>query len=120
MDLHTAQQEMARDWISAYKKYVSPVPLPEKHGRGKAARLSEEESTARDLRPDTETTPETPGYRFQQRGLHRAGVGEPQERRHLAAGQPLLRQDQGRPLHERGRRARCRIPWQTQDSSCDV
>ncbi len=24
VDLHTAQQEMAKDWIAAYKKYVSP------------------------------------------------------------------------------------------------
>ena len=26
VDLHTAQQEMAKDWIAAYKKYVSPTP----------------------------------------------------------------------------------------------
>ena len=26
VDLHTAQQEMARDWIAAYKKYVGPEP----------------------------------------------------------------------------------------------
>ena len=60
VDLPTAQQEMARDWIAAYKKYVSPVPLAEKHRRGRTTRTSEEESAARDLRPDTETTPETP------------------------------------------------------------
>ena len=31
VDLHTAQQEMARDWIAAYKKYVSPTPLATGH-----------------------------------------------------------------------------------------
>lgn len=49
VDLHTAQQEMARDWIAAYKKYVSPVPLSGKQ-RGRKAEAVEAE-------PDNETTP---------------------------------------------------------------
>ena len=31
VDLHTAQQEIAADWIAAYKKYVSPTPLATGH-----------------------------------------------------------------------------------------
>ena len=41
-DLHTAQQEMAHNWIAAYKKYVNPTPLI-----GKRSAFSYE--------PDTET-----------------------------------------------------------------
>ncbi len=44
VDLYTAQQEMAHDWIAAYKKYVSPTPLA-----GKKSAASYE--------PDTETAP---------------------------------------------------------------
>ena len=34
VDLHTAQQEIATDWIAAYKKYVSPTPRAAgAHGR---------------------------------------------------------------------------------------
>ncbi len=42
VDLHQAQQEIAANWITAYKKYVSPTPL--------AARKS-----ATSYEPDTET-----------------------------------------------------------------
>ena len=38
VDLHTAQQEIARDWIAAYKKYVSPEPLMDRRRRGMPAR----------------------------------------------------------------------------------
>ena len=64
VDLHTAQQEMAKDWIAAYKKYVSPEPLMDKRRGGKPARYTGtaygDESAARDEHPDTETRPETP------------------------------------------------------------
>ena len=64
VDLHTAQQEMATDWIAAYKKYVSPTPLVHRtRGRGQStytAREVGDESAARDENPDTETRPETP------------------------------------------------------------
>ncbi len=43
VDLHTTQQEMAHDWIAAYKKYVSPTP--------RAGRKS-----ATSYEPDVETT----------------------------------------------------------------
>lgn len=49
VDLHTAQQEMARDWIAAYKKYVSPTPRVSK-------------KSAQSYEPDTESVPSaTPG-----------------------------------------------------------
>lgn len=57
VDLHTAQQEMAKDWIRAYKKYVSPVPLVGKEQRRRRERNAGEEEAARDEKPDTETTP---------------------------------------------------------------
>ena len=64
VDLHTAQQEMAHDWIAAYKKYVAPEPLMDKRRGGKAARYTGkaagDESADRDEHPDTDTTPETP------------------------------------------------------------
>ena len=64
VDLKTAQQEMATDWIAAYKKYVSPTPLANRtRGRGRShytAREVGDESAARDENPDTETRPETP------------------------------------------------------------
>ena len=44
VDLHTAQQEMVRDWIAAYKKYVSSTR--------RAAKKS-----AASYEPDTETVP---------------------------------------------------------------
>ena len=60
VDLHTAQQEMAQDWIAAYKKYVSPVPLTSKaRGRERTrytAREAGDEAATRDENPDTETT----------------------------------------------------------------
>ena len=46
VDLHTAQQEMAHDWIAAYKKYVSPTP--------RASRKSETS-----YEPDVETGADT-------------------------------------------------------------
>ena len=64
VDLHTAQQQMAKDWIAAYKLYVSPVPLAEHHGRRKRTR-AEDEGVARDEHPDTETTPETSTARIE-------------------------------------------------------
>ena len=61
VDLHTAQQEMARDWIAAYKKYVSPEPLMDRRRGGMPARNTGlsvgDESARRDEDPDTETTP---------------------------------------------------------------
>ena len=63
VDLHTAQQEMAKDWIAAYKKYVSPEPLMDKRRHGMPARNTGlaygDESTRRDEDPDTETAPQT-------------------------------------------------------------
>ncbi len=63
VDLHTAQQEMARDWIAAYKKYVSPEPLMDKRRKGMPARSTGlavgDESARRDEDPDTETMPGT-------------------------------------------------------------
>ena len=41
---------------------------------------------------------------------HRASVGEHQKRRHLETGQRVLRENEGRQIHERGRRTRRRIP----------
>ena len=58
VDLHTAQQEMAHDWIAAYKKYVSPTPLPQKaEGRKRVAGIPGVPDTKpdRDGEPDTET-----------------------------------------------------------------
>ena len=64
VDLHTAQQAMAHDWIAAYKKYVSPTPLPvhEKAGRHPryTGRAAGDESAARDEDPDTDPAPQTP------------------------------------------------------------
>ncbi len=63
VDLQTAQQEMARDWIAAYKKYVSPEPLMDRRRRGMPARSTGlamgDESARRDEDPDTETAPGT-------------------------------------------------------------
>ena len=63
VDLRTAQQEMAHDWIAAYKKYVAPEPLMDKRRGGKAARYTGkaagDESADRDEHPDTDTTSET-------------------------------------------------------------
>ncbi len=59
LDLHTAQQEIARDWIAAYKKYVGPDPVATKSrsrypaGTGRAAG---DASALQDEVPDTETT----------------------------------------------------------------
>lgn len=47
VDLHTAQHEMATDWIAAYKKYVSPTPI-----RGRKSTVSYE--------PDIETGVDQP------------------------------------------------------------
>lgn len=58
VDLHTAQQEMAHDWIAAYKKYVSPTPLPTKaEGKKRVAGTSGVPDTKpdRDGEPDMET-----------------------------------------------------------------
>ena len=61
IDLHTAQREMATDWVAAYRKYVSPEPLMDKRRAGMPARNTGgafgDESTRRDEDPDTETTP---------------------------------------------------------------
>ena len=58
VDLHTAQQEMAKDWITAYKKYVSPTPLPQRaEGRKRVAGTLGVPDTKpdRDGEPDMET-----------------------------------------------------------------
>ena len=64
VDLHTAQQEMARDWIAAYKKYVSPEPRSTRVRGGKhvagTGRAVGDEAAIRDEDPDTETAG-TPG-----------------------------------------------------------
>ena len=67
VDLATAQQDIARNWIDAYKKYVGPEPKPRgggqptastilaaepEEGTGKAAH---DESVRKDEDPDTET-----------------------------------------------------------------
>lgn len=61
VDLHTAQDEMARDWIAAYKKYVSPVP---RAGRARGGRHPEgtghaagDATALRDEDPDTDSVP---------------------------------------------------------------
>ena len=61
VDLHTAQQEMVSNWIAAYKKYVSPVPLA---GRAKGGRYPRgtghaagDESALKDEDPDTDSAP---------------------------------------------------------------
>ena len=61
VDLHTAQQEMAHDWIAAYKKYVSPVPRAGRakgsfHPRG-TAHDAGDVGGLRDEDPDTDTVP---------------------------------------------------------------
>ncbi len=53
VDLHTAQQEMAHDWIAAYKKYVSAEP------RAEHAKRPHEAEAARDGEADIETVAET-------------------------------------------------------------
>lgn len=53
VDLHTAQQEMAKDWIAAYKKYVSPEP---RAARAKAGSQLHELGAASDGEADTETS----------------------------------------------------------------
>ena len=61
VDLHTAQQEMAHDWIAAYKKYVSPEPLSQKgEGKKRVAGTPGVPDTKpdRDGEPDTETESE--------------------------------------------------------------
>ena len=61
VDLHTAQQEMAKDWIVAYKKYVSPEPLSQKgEGKKRVAGTPGVPDTKpdRDGEPDTETESE--------------------------------------------------------------
>ena len=45
VDLHTAQHEMATDWVSAYKKYISPTPH-ERHAKVKATDNDNEGSRA--------------------------------------------------------------------------
>ncbi len=63
VDLHTAQQEMAKDWIAAYKKYVSPEPLSQKgEGRKRVAGTPGVPDTKpdRDGEPDTETEHRAP------------------------------------------------------------
>ena len=61
VDLHTAQQEMARDWIAAYKKYVSPEPLRARSRRGNSlvgtGRAVADATVVKDEDPDTETAP---------------------------------------------------------------
>ncbi len=59
VDLHTAQLEMARDWIAAYKKYVSPVPRVGRsrgsfHPKG-TAHDAGDVGGLRDEDPDTDT-----------------------------------------------------------------
>ena len=58
VDLHTAQHEMAKDWIAAYKKYVSPTPLAQKaEGKKRVAGTPGVPDTKpdRDGEPDMET-----------------------------------------------------------------
>ena len=60
VDLHTAQQEMAKNWIAAYKKYVSPIPLAtghrgERHPRGTAHEYQDQPAFS-DEQPDNETS----------------------------------------------------------------
>ena len=58
LDLHTAQQEIAHDWIAAYTKYVGPDPVATK-GKGRypsgTGRAAGDTSALRDEVPDTET-----------------------------------------------------------------
>ena len=72
VDLHTAQQDIARNWIEAYKKYVDPgnAPAPESSTRltpalvpaeAKAEQLSNDADMLKDEAADTETaSPNTP------------------------------------------------------------
>ena len=60
VELHTAQREIATDWIAAYKKYVSPTPLATGHRGGSHPRGTAHEyrdqSAYGDEQPDAETT----------------------------------------------------------------
>ena len=59
VDMKVAQQEIARDWIVAYKKYVSPTPLAGRSKGGRAhpytGRAAGDESATRDEAPDNDT-----------------------------------------------------------------
>ena len=59
LDLHTAQQAIATDWIAAYKQYVGPDPVAEK-SRGRypsgTGRAAGDTSALSDEVPDTETS----------------------------------------------------------------
>ena len=64
VDLHTAQREIATDWIAAYKKYVSPTPLATGHRGGShprgTAHAYRDQSAYGDEQPDAETVSTTP------------------------------------------------------------
>src|SRR5208337_3462615 len=76
LDLKTAQQAIASNWIEAYKKYVSPnPPIPEPTSRG---------------------VPEACRY-------SQPSLGEYQERKVLEARVALLWQNQTGPIHVRRR-----------------
>jgi hypothetical protein len=66
VELHTAQQEMAEDWIAAYKRYVNPTPIT---GRAKSkakdpaalANAEKDEDPDNDSAPATAAASPTPG-----------------------------------------------------------
>ena len=64
VDLHTAQQEIAVDWIAAYKKYVSPTPRASGqrgryHPRGTGNEYGDPAAYG-DEQPDTDAPTATP------------------------------------------------------------
>ena len=113
VDLHTAQQEMARDWIAAYKKYVSPVPRVGRskgsfHPRG-TAHDAGDVGGLRDEDPDTDTMPAGTVAGAQPNPVPTASSAQAaqvwvntKKRRHLETRQRVLWQDQGWQIHERG------------------
>jgi hypothetical protein len=52
VDMKEAQEAMAKDWIAAYKKYVSPTPIAYKP-KGKAKDAAEAANAEKDEDPDT-------------------------------------------------------------------